>query len=228
MPALVDQPNVLKATFAFKVTEDANVVSRLFFAYTGTAPTNATCHTIANAMAAAWNNAFLADMVSSNTIESVTVEDLTTPTSGVSTFIDGQAGTAPAGTWLPAATCLLMNLHISRRYRGGKPRVYWPLYTSVILQDAQTWDPTTLASTTTSWQTNFLDVILGSVTDGCTITDQVSVSYYEGFTAVLNPITGRYKNVNKPRTVAIAPDVVTGFTLNPKPGIQRRRQLHSS
>ena len=227
MPALVAQPGVLKAEFLFKVGEDANVMTRLYFTYTGTPPTDATCVTIANALLAGWNNAWLGHLVSSNSILGVKVTDLTTPTSGYGEYLATIPGTASAD-WNVAAAALLVNYAIARRYRGGKPRSYWPVMTYQDLTDAQTWVAGTLATMTTEWQTDFLDVILGSVTAGCTIVAQCNVSYYEGFTAVQNPITGRWKNVNKPRTVAIAPDVITGFTLNSKPGTQRRRQLHST
>ncbi|MGH9123011.1 MAG: hypothetical protein ACRDYC_13890, partial [Acidimicrobiales bacterium] len=58
-----------------------------------------------------------------------------------------------------------------------------------------------------------------------------SISYYKGFTSVLNPVTGRTRDVPKVRAGADLPvpiDTVTALIVNPKPGSQRRRQLHSA
>ena len=153
----------------------------------------------------------------------------------IAPFLDSQpkmfasgASYKATGAVLSGGTALLQNLQIARRYRGGKPRRYWPVMVAADLTTPQEWDITTLATMTTEWQTSYLDVLLGSSYSGTTLADEVNLSYYHGFTLVTNPITGRGKNVSTPRAVAIAPDVITGFVLNSKPASQRRRNLHSS
>lgn len=227
MPPLIPQPGVLKAEIHFQVAEDHNVSTRQYFSYTGTAPADSVCATIAEAVGVAWRNAWLGHLSNESSQNGCTVQDLSTPTSGYGVDTLSAAGTA-TGAILPASAAQLMNYTIARRYRGGKPRAYWPVHVAADLSDPQTWDPGVLATMTTEWQTSFLDVLLGSSYSGTTLVHQVNVSYYEGFTPVQNPITLRWKNVAKPRTVAIAPDVITGFVLNSKPGSQRRRQLHSA
>jgi len=64
---------------------------------------------------------------------------------------------------------------------------------------------------------------LAAASGTTTITAWVSISQYAGFTAVQNVITGRWRNVPKPRTVAIAPDNINTFHLDLKPASQRRR-----
>jgi hypothetical protein len=53
----------------------------------------------------------------------------------------------------------------------------------------------------------------------------VSVSYYEGFTSVTNPITGRTKDVSKLRTGGPVVDVVSAIIVANGPKSQRRRNL---
>jgi hypothetical protein len=51
----------------------------------------------------------------------------------------------------------------------------------------------------------------------------VNVSYYEGFTVVIDPITGRARNVPKLRSSGPLVDGVVGIVINPELGTQRRR-----
>lgn len=227
MPPLIDQPGVLKFEHLFSVGADLDVSTRIYWTYTGTAPTDAVCADIASAARSAWNNAWLGHLSASRATLGCTVRDLTSPASGYGESLITTDGGASAED-LAASTCLLVNYAIARRYRGGKPRSYWPVMIAADLSSPQEWDAGTLGTMTTEWQTDYLDALAGSSYSGTTLGVQVSISYYEGFTAVENPITGRYKNVSKPRLVAIAPDVVQAFTLNANPGTQRRRQLHSA
>ncbi len=56
---------------------------------------------------------------------------------------------------------------------------------------------------------------------------QVNVSYYEGFKVVTDPLTGRSRNVSQLRPEGPAVDRITSFSINPKLGSQRRRNLHA-
>ncbi|MGO9750265.1 MAG: hypothetical protein ACLP8S_05560 [Solirubrobacteraceae bacterium] len=56
---------------------------------------------------------------------------------------------------------------------------------------------------------------------------QVNVSYYEGFQVVTDPLTGRSRNVSQLRSEGPVVDRITGFSINPKLGSQRGRNLHS-
>lgn len=57
--------------------------------------------------------------------------------------------------------------------------------------------------------------------------NQVNVSYYEGFEVVTDPVTGRSRNVPQLRPGGPVVDKITGFSINPKLGSQRLRNLHS-
>ncbi|MBA0087123.1 MAG: hypothetical protein HRJ53_19235 [Acidobacteria bacterium Pan2503] len=123
---------------------------------------------------------------------------------------------------MTANDCALVNLHIARRYRGGKPRQYWPFGVITDLNNTKNWN--------TSFQTavNNAMIALNSAAiamawTGGNIAAPVNVSYYHGFTVVTNPITGRARNVPK---LKATPDVdtITGQSCNQRVATQRRRQ----
>lgn len=222
MPALPDVPGVLKVVLHYQLGSDLTAINRLFFAYTGTPPTDAVCATIGGSVGSAVGSHLTALISSENAQTEVDVTDLTTPSSGNGTFVFSQAGTR-AGDVLPANVCGLLVSKIGRRYRGGKPRTYWPIGTANDVLNSQEWS----SSAVTAFQTG-LDAFLtevGAITEsGTTLAGQVNVSYYEGFTPVLNPITGRTRDVSKLRTVPVV-DAVLSNLFNPHYGSQRRRTL---
>lgn len=57
------------------------------------------------------------------------------------TEVGGQTGVAPT-----LAACLMINLHIGARYRGGHPRVYWPPGPNTDTSDADTWQAGTVTA----------------------------------------------------------------------------------
>lgn len=201
------------------VGEDTSVSTRLYFAYTGTTPTASSLA----AMAAA-NFASIAGQhaiwVETYALTGITMEDLSTTSGAFGEHIASQPGSRAMAAF--GNTCVLINAAITRRYRGGKPRVYVPWLGTADITDAQTWDSTELAAAQTAWNAVIADVIANS-SGGTTLTESVNVSFYSGFTSVLNPITGRTKDVPKVRTGAIPVDVISSWSCNPKIGTQRRR-----
>lgn len=226
MPPLPDYPGVLRIETFFQVGADLNVRSRMHFMYTGTPPSNAVCTTIAGLI----NGYGVTDLVpllaNENALAGVAVTDLTTPTSGVGEFLAINAGTRGAGDPLAAEVCALHNLTISRRYRGGKPRIYWPIGIGSDLNSPSAWKGASITAFEVGLN-DYIISIIGTSSSGTVFGPFVSISYYDGFTSVLNPITGRTRDVPKVRSVAIAPDPITTLAINPKPGSQRRRQQHS-
>lgn len=226
MPALPDQPGILKITLLYSVGEDIAALCRFFLQYGGTPPSNASCVTIATTIRASHVTRLNPYMSSANSILGATVTDLTSPTSGFGEDLATTAGGLTANP-LPAEACLLINLELARRYRGGKPRIYLPLGDSGELLDPTKWTTTFQNNVHTAFQL-FVDDLVAITTGGITISGLANISYYSGFTAVVNPITGRTRDVPKVRSAAIAPDPITNFSVNPRVASQRRRQLHSS
>jgi hypothetical protein len=219
MPALPPVPGVLRIKLLWTVGEDTSVSTRLYFGYSGTAPSNTTCATIASSIFSSIATQH-AIWVETYALTGVTVEDLSTTSGGFGEHIGSQAGTRAMAAFGNVA--VLINAAIPRRYRGGKPRVYVPWLGTADITDAQTWDSTELAAAQTAWNAVIAD-ILADGSGGTTITESVNVSFYSGFTSVLNPITGRTKDVPKVRTGTIPVDVISSWACNPKLGTQRRR-----
>lgn len=221
MPPLPAQPNVLEVKHLFSVGSDTTVSSRLFYTYSGTPPSDSVCVTIAGLIYTSVVANLIPLMCSDNDAIGVSVQDLSSSTGGFGEHVATTAGTR-TGIPLSAGTCVLMNIQIARRYRGGKPRVYWPLGVASDLVSPQQWGSTPLADFHTG-TSQLEDDTIAINTGGCDIQTLVNISYYSGFTAVTNPITGRTRDVPKVRSVAIPPDAFLGSSISPRPASQRRR-----
>lgn len=223
MPRLPDHPGVLRVTVHIELGADLNAQVRQFFTYTGTAPSNTDCISLATQISGEVD-AHLIPFMSADRINlGVDVIDLTSVTSGQGLFTEHTPGTE-AGTPLPADVCLLQNFTIGRRYRGGKPRSYWPMGTVADLLSPQQWVGASLTAFHTALQ-NYVNAVTSTSAAGTSISAQCSISNYLGFTAIPNPVTGRTRDAPKVRAVAIPPDVIAGFTLNSHLASQRRRNL---
>lgn len=115
----------------------------------------------------------------------------------------------------------------SRRFRGGHSRLYLGGLPQTVLQDPQHWTAAIVTTMTGRW-----DAFMDDITDALTlpimgVTRQVTVSYFEGFTVVTNPITHRARNVPTLRGAPLVENVVNVHVSN-KVASQRRRNLQSS
>lgn len=223
MPGLVDQPQVLAVRQFFNQSSGTFLNTRQYFKYTGTAPSNAVCATIADDFYNLAVTEFLPLMTASVGLNKCTVTDLTSPTSGYGEA-DHAAGGTRSGNPLPAGTCALLSCKIERRYRGGKPRVYYPFGADTDLATDRTWASGFAGSFATAIAA-YINGALAIVESGTTVAQFVNVSYYSGFVSVENPVTHRWRNVPMPRAVAIPPDPIIAYSLNPNLASQRRRNL---
>lgn len=200
---------------------DPAVMCRLHAIYTGSALTNADATNVAGQY---WN-IVAADIMPHASpglnLTKVEVVDLSSPSAGMGTHTGTVLGTAAGGA-LPANCAVLANAAIQRRYRGGKPRTYWPMGTQNDLKDSQHWLPASI--------TNFNNAVaniytgLGGLTfsSGQT-TGPCSVSYYEGATWYQqDPPNGPYKRTPTLRATPVV-DPINSWTVNPIVGTMRRR-----
>ena len=223
MPPLPPTPGpAVKLIHSWAVGVDANAIVRVFAKYDGPTPDAATLSGLADNLMSIWalNTALWHP---TRHLVSITAEEIYAApgTAGVSTAAS-LSGTSD-GAELSAAACLLVNMTIDRHYRGGKPRSYWPLGDSGMLDDAQRWDVDPLAA----FQSFFSEyaITLGSAFYGpLTLAGPVNVGYYSGgaMYPTSNPDRQKFRSA---KLVVPNFDSVQAYVANVKVASQRRRNL---
>lgn len=222
MPALPPVPNVVRVDIQTNVGADVAALSRIHVGYTGGAPSSADAASLASQIYVAAAATLAPYMHLSDALRGIEVTDLSSPTGGQGSHAQLTVGSL-AGQPLPADVCVLGSMTIGRRYRGGKPRTYLRMGDSNTVLTAQSWTAAFLSNVEASYDAMRADIATYSA--GTTVlTTLKNVSYYSGFTLVVNPITGRGRNVAKPRLVPVV-DTVTDWVPEVKFGSQRRRNL---
>lgn len=102
--------------------------------------TQADVDQLAGNVRAAWVNNFLPLQVTALTLGSVVVEDLSGPLGPVAQATGSDPGT-DVGAPLSSNAAACISWTISRRYRGGHPRMYVGGIAQTRLQDSNTWLP---------------------------------------------------------------------------------------
>jgi hypothetical protein len=221
MPALPVVPNVLRLEYKQTYSSDLDVLTRTFWVWAGTTPTVGNLNTMAAACAAAYD-ANLTSLLSTDiTLTETTLVALDSLSAAAGSSSASYSGSVGGGV-LPAGTCFLVNYQIARRYRGGKPRSYWPFGVADKLNDPQHWTGAWVTDVSTQiglWAT----AIEGVAAGGTTISGQCNVSYYAGFAPVQNPVTKRWRNIPTPRVGPVTYDPIIGTTFSPLIASQRRR-----
>jgi hypothetical protein len=205
----------------FTMSADVDVVNILHFTFTG-ANTIAEMDAFATRIQTSFGTNLKAQLSNDLSLHEVICTDLTTTSAPVG--LDSTIVTCTGGAGaLAAQVAFLFNHQIGRRYRGGKPRTYLagPRDANLGASD-QEWDTTFAAALEGHWNT-FITDCLGLLTT-VEITAHANVSYYSGFTVVINPITGRARNVPTLRGAPVV-DGIINSRLNPRPATQRRRSL---
>jgi len=222
LPPLPPVANVIKCTDSYLLGAAARPAETiLHWGYSGSAPSAAGLVTLAG-LWQAQQAAQLKFLLNNNCqMTGTTLLDLSS-----SSGHQGASGTVTtgtlAGTETPASLCVVVQHQIARRYRGGKPRTYFPFGDGSKTNGADFW----AAAFVTLVGTNFgnaVSAFTGAVGGGATITGLVSVSYYQGFTVVTSPTTGRSRNVPKLRSGGPVTDTIVANVVNSKYGTQRRR-----
>lgn len=198
--------------------------SRFFLSYSGSAPTGANCTTLAGDVATAWA-ANIAPLVTAEwSLKEVDVLDIAT-NSGFS----GQATPSDAGTrtgpTLPLQCATNVEYNISRRYRGGKPRMFLPPGAEADLVNQSHYDGTYVTAVNTGITAFFAALEALSIGAMGTLA-HVNLSYYSGFRNVTNS-SGRERAVPVYRPTALH-DVVSGYSCKALVGSQRRRRTATS
>lgn len=219
-------PNVAKTVRVAMIHSygsDTDVVTRFFIRYSGTAPSSAQLDTFCASCVAAWGAFMVTECDPNVSLTEVTAVDLSSPSAAQGVFADTIPGTKSGGT-LPASTAVVSSYVFGRRYRGGHARGYWPMGVETDVGGPQTWDGGSIGGFQTAVD-GFFGLVIAGGWSGAGTLDHVSVSYYHGFTVVINPSTGRARNVPTLRATPVV-DVVTANAVRQRIGTQRRRLGH--
>jgi hypothetical protein len=114
---------------------------------------------------------------------------------------------------------------IARRYRGGKPRSYFPFGVAGDYATDATWSGS-LVTAVNSGVTAFYAAIAALSIGAMGTLAHVNLSYYKGFTNVTNP-SGRERAVPTYRSSALL-DTVTGYSAKTVMGSQKRRRTSTT
>jgi hypothetical protein len=220
MPALPPVPATLRIDTEFAVGTDALVIARSFWAYSGSAPNSTTCLALATTIHGYGAAEFPPVMDSNVALNATRVTDLASPSGGDATYTAFHAGTR-GSSLLPGGTTFLVNYKLGRKYRGGKPRNYFPFGTAADLTSPQAWSGS-LVSAVQSAVGTWAATVAATASGGTTITQQVNVSYYSGFTPFTTP-SGRVKNISTLRPGGPLVNPITAIVANGVPSSQRRR-----
>jgi hypothetical protein len=188
--------------------------------YSGAAPLSANCTSYASIVSAAFGSNLEGYLCSPFTLASVQVTDIASSTGAFgeeTTPVDGSL----SGFNVPMNCCVLINHSINRRYRGGKPRSYWPLGGRSHVSGDNSWDSGFVGDVQAGY--NAFVAAISAVTEGaCTFVAPINVSYYEGFTEVAYGTPTKYRRTPTLRSSPVT-DLITGSTVRAKVGSQRRR-----
>lgn len=220
---LPDTPCV-RVRMIYSDVVDNDLGNRFYLAYTGTAPSGATCATLASDIAAAYETN-LVDLAGSDvTLDEVDVLDIATDSGLSGQWTGAHEGTNGTAN-LPVQCCTNVELGIARRYRGGKPRLYFPFGCAGNQSNAASWNGEYITAVNTQVAAFFAEI--EALTPG-TITSlqHVNLSYYSGFHNVTNS-SGRERAVPTYRDTAKS-DVITGYSCKATIGSQRRRRTSST
>lgn len=198
--------------------------SRFYLSYSGSAPSGANCVTLATDIATQWNTNLAGFPDSDWTLTEVDVLDIATNSGLSGTVSVSHAGTG-SGTSLPAQCCINVEFNISRRYRGGKPRMYFVPATESGQNNDSTWSSSLITAVNAAFTAFFAAIEALSIGSMGTLA-HVNLSYYEGFTNITNS-SGRERAVPTYRAVAKL-DPVVGYSMKAVIGSQRRRRTSTT
>lgn len=218
-PPLPESPT-LRVRLDYTNTDTFRAGSRFYLGYAGASPTPGNCAAIATAISTAWGTDIAPNVNADWALTEIDVLDISTLTGSSGQWTGSVAGSA-SGTTVPSQVATNVEFGIARRYRGGKPRIFFPPPTTAQLLDNGHWSAAFVNGMTTAVEAFFTAVEAISV-GAVGALSHVNVSYYAGFTNITNS-SGRTRAVPKYRAAATL-DTVESYAVKAVLGSQRRRR----
>jgi hypothetical protein len=196
----------------------------MFWSYSSPPPSAADCTTFADAIEAAWSAHMASLMCSNYSMAGVKVTDLSSDTGAQGVNATNVPGTR-ADSSNPVSVTSLIEHSISRRYRGGHPRSYWPVGGDPDREGNQTWLPAYITEANAKYAA-FVAALASTAYGALLIEKHVSVHYFSGATYQPVGLLGRTRRVPTP-LVPPTVDIITLSTFSNTFGSQRRRLRES-
>lgn len=225
MPPLPSPGAVIDVLLQSTLGTDTDVQNHVFLSYSSGTPSITELNAFAAAVMTHYASDVLPNLSSDISLKTVVCTDLSSSLGARGEATGSHPGLVGTAS-VPAGSALVIRLSILRRYRGGKPRVYLAGVPAAALSSDQTWNPAEALVLANDWSSFVFD-ILADATFVWGTGQYVNVSYFEGFTAVENPITHRYRNIPTPRVTPLVDDILD-VTFNPNVASQRRRNQQRS
>lgn len=221
MPALPSPGKVLRVSFRIGDGASLQAGSRFYLSYTGGPPNVTDLNTLATAVSTAWSDHLHGQTNINESLQGVTVEDLSSDTGAVGEWT-GSINGVTSGAQFPAGVCCVIGHHIVRRYRGGQPRIYLRAGDSGQLTGTNELSAGFRSTLLGGWEA-FVAEILSIATISITITNIVNVSWYSGYETSTPPWRGPgFKYPPKLRDTPLV-DAIVSSVVATKLGSQRRR-----
>jgi hypothetical protein len=222
MPPLppVTDPPAIRVAFATATGATVNAGSRFFLSYAGSAPSSADLVSLATAVEEAWVTHIAPSVCSSEQLVSVLCTDLSSDSGQEGEWTGSESGSGGSDP-LIASACMVVNHHILRRYRGGRPRTYLRCGDTSVLAEPNIWTTAFQTQVREAWEA-FIAEVIATTGIGVTSLALVNVSNYSGNTVYTTP-SGRARNIPKLRVGGPITDIVTLSTVAEKIGSQRKR-----
>jgi hypothetical protein len=198
--------------------------TRFYLSYAGSAPTGANCTTLAGDIESAWATDLAPLAGTTIVLNEIDVLDIATDSGLSGQWTGSSAGTRDGGG-VPWQVCANVEYGIARRYRGGKPRGFWPFGLTSDMFNNATWSNAFVGDVNSGIEAFFtavqaLDVgAVGALA-------HVNLSYYKGFTNIANS-SGRERAVPTYKTTASL-DTITGYATKVVAGSQKRRRTSTT
>lgn len=197
--------------------------SRFYLGYAGSIPSGANLDTLAGDIAAAWNTDCAPLINTDWSLTEIDCYDISSETGASGYWTGSHAGTN-SGNALPAQVAVNVEFNIARRYRGGKPRVYWPPGTEDDIETPEKWSTAFQGdwdTATTAFFTALEGLSIGSMG---ALTHQ-ALSFYKGWDTA-HPVIKKRGTFYPPLPrAAILPDAVASYATKLEISSQRRRRL---
>lgn len=220
---LPDTP-ALRARFIWSNMDGTQLGTRMFFSYPGAAPDGDDLNTLASDIEGAYS-AHLSSLVPNNlALTEIDILDIATADGNSGSWIGDLTG-GDAHPYTLSQCAFNVQYKIARRYRGGKPRGYWPFGGTNELLNSFQWEAAFVAEVQTQFPA-FVAAVNAISAGPITGLVHINLSYKSGFENVANS-SHREHAVPLYKSVATH-DNITGYLAKQEIASQRRRRTSTT